>query len=667
MNYSETVRNFQERFRTASGDDNVAHTKVLDLVKNLKTEGKGCLTGSEEAMERADEIYRSFRIPDEDDKKAEERKEPIRIVYPITYAQIQASLSSMTSILHRIPFFPLEGRGPDFVRPARLMEIELQYQLDQSMWLLYFNQWLLDMFRFGFGKINTTYERQMAYIRQKRMISIFGLFDIPMGTEDRPVISQEGANFSIDDPFNTMFDPLVSIGDIQKGRFIFMQERMSKNELRLKADELEDGQPRYINVEGLPNLPTPSDVGDAGSSIRSRNFRGVIHGTSVEGGEEVLLDHCYVKLVPSDYGLSDLDRMQIWCLTMANESRIIRAAPSKFEHGLFPTSVIEYSPDLHSTINPGLAETVDGLQDTINWLINSRMANVRRVINDRYFICEDAVNADDIEQKRTYVRIKKEYARQGIDKFFRQVPMNDVTSSHWADAANIYQHLQRVTGQSDNDMGIQLPTKRSATEVANIAQLGTSRDKYLAGLLFVQGIRSLGMQMLANTQQFMQADRFFKVTASMAVSLGLPPEIIKQGYLQVSPEELRGQYTISMIDPSTVSDKAAQASALQELLTGAMQVPQLIQLLGLDLPRLVTNILQLRGVTNTSDLMSPPLPDSPEKMAAIMSLLQRPVQAQVMGEEKVMDQVQRGNLVPQPVGAEAFGGMMGGGANGGHV
>src|SRR6185295_8287318 len=42
----------------------------------------------------------------------------------------------------------------------------------------------------------------------------------------------------------------------------------------------------------------------------------------------------------------------------------------------------EILPDPHETLNPGMVEQMDGLQRVINWLYNSRIDNIRRMLNN---------------------------------------------------------------------------------------------------------------------------------------------------------------------------------------------------------------------------------------------------------------------------------------------
>src|SRR3989304_6078780 len=117
--------------------------------EDLGCELKVLAKGRESVPSSSSFTLGNFVTPDEEDKKAAERGEPIKIIYPVTYAQIQTTLSALMSVYGRRPFFELEGRGPESYRASKLMELELQYQLDQIGSSLTWYLWFQDMLKYG--------------------------------------------------------------------------------------------------------------------------------------------------------------------------------------------------------------------------------------------------------------------------------------------------------------------------------------------------------------------------------------------------------------------------------------------------------------------------------------------------------------------------------------
>jgi hypothetical protein len=331
---------------------------------------------------------------------------------------------------------------------------------------------------------------------------------------------------------------------------------------------------------------------------------------------------------------------------MANEARIIRAEPSRYAHGQFPKAVIEFSPDLRNTTNDGMAQTIDGLQDITNWLLNTHMESVRQTVDNHFIVDPDGIEIKDIEERRRFWRLKRGKGSQGVDRFIKQLSTQDVTQGHVSMADQTLQFIQRTTGISDNWMGMQLPTTRSATEVQSINKLGSQRLKLLTTNIFEQGIRPLGSQMIKNTQTWMESERYYKVTGGLAQALQMPPEAVND-FLKASPSDLQGMFNISMIDSSTPSDRIATASLLKEVMTMVVQNPATVPMLGINVQQVMRQMLMNFGIKNISDYLANPA--EMQRMAAMAAATApggRGIQAQPMQDDLVRKQVEKGNAVP---------------------
>lgn len=665
MNFNETVLNAKQSLAVSEGGQSPNHSKLLQLVKQLKTKGSDSVADRRADFDAADINYKSYRAPDDDDTKAKESGEPIKIYYPITFAQTLTMKSTLMAILMRDPFFELMARRPDFVLPAKLVELDLQYQLDRNNFYMTLDQCLLDMAKYGFASIGVGFEQTKSWVRTyptgvMRMIT--NMLGIDAST-DKEIVSYEGSVLLPNDPYNFMWDTEVSIGDLQRGQFVFTRQYyMSQNELTRRTNPSETfPQGEFFNVDRIPELgrqTSDTTTPRGGLAKELAPFR-----NPVKGANYVLVDECYVKLVPNQYGLSDLGQEQMWKIVMANECRIIQAEPSRFEHGKFPVTVFEYAPDLRSPTNDGLIKTIEGMQEWINWLLNSHQDNVRRVITNQAIFDPQYIPAKELESKATYIPLLRSMHGRSIGEVFQQLKFDDVTQEHVKDATSIFQILQRVTGISDNLMGMQLPTQRSATEVLNMQRMGAGRLRYLAQTIFYQGLRPLAEMMIANTQQFCTQPRFMRLAGPKAMAMGIDPARVIQGFLSVSPEEIQGAFDVVPIDPLSPQDKNAMAGTLGEVLGMIMQSgPMGIALTGAHPSQFLNQILSLRGIVDTQDFISPPTQDQRARLLALLMGSQgggkgdaaaasrrngdNAVSAQVKPDEEIARQVAAGNLVP---------------------
>jgi hypothetical protein len=195
-------------------------------------------------------------------------------------------------------------------------------------------------------------------------------------------------------------------------------------------------------------------------------------------------------------------------------------------------------------------------------------------------------------------------------------------------------------------MGLQLPTGRTATEVATLSKSSAGRLRMLALSLFFQTVRPLGEQMIQNVQSQMEAERFIKVTGDLARQMGIPAELIQEQYVRIDPSALQGSYSISMIDPNTPTDKMFLGNILKDVLVGVTQNPQFAAVAGVNPSALVNTMLMMFGVPNISDIVAPV--DSAEMkamLAQVQGIAGRGVQATVMDPNQIQQQVQAGNLI----------------------
>jgi len=621
--FDSVVDDARSRFAFSEGNLPPQHQKLLGFLKRLRRAGEEAIKDRLADMEKADQMYQAYRPADEEDIKASERKEPIKIIYPITYAQCQTGVAQLLSIFVKNPFFELDSRGPRLYKNSKLMELELQYELEQDRYILKLYQAFLDTMRYGFAKLN------IGYVKHRSKVPPVGLLDtILQMVLPSETIVYEGAEILNENPKEVIFDPNFSVGDFQRGSFVFSRQRVTYNELRSSG--------LYFNLEEIPVLQE--------TGIESVLGRPTFPQKTVKGGDIVILDTCYVKLVPKEYELSPSDSVEIWKFCIANESRIILLEPLRHYHGKFPSVIMEYSPDLFRVTNDGLAQTINGLQDHLNWLLNSHMQSVRKTINNMAIVDPDIIEIEDLEKRRNYIRVKR--GKGGLlERAWRQISFADVTQAHVRDAQTMMEFIQRTTSVSDNTMGVQMPTMRTATEVATIQRQGNVRMRTLAQLIFEQALRPLGEQMIQNVQQFMEGERFLKVTGDLAMQLGINPAALEDGLLRVRRSDLQGFFSFKMIDPSTIHDKMAIASALKELLIASSQRPEFVPVMGINPKAVLQRILMLQGVQGISDLMTPETPPIDSTILSAMAA-GRPIKAEVLPEEKVANMLAKGDIIP---------------------
>ena len=93
------------------------------------------------------------------------------------------------------------------------------------------------------------------------------------------------------------------------------------------------------------------------------------------------------------------------------------------------------------------------LQSVVGWFINSRIQSVSRTIDNWLVADPSGIDLATIENRSRVILLKKAAARLGVERFVKQLTVQDNTTGHINDAQMLMQFLQTVTGVNENAMG----------------------------------------------------------------------------------------------------------------------------------------------------------------------------------------------------------------------
>lgn len=623
--------------------DQPLHNTIRQLVRSRMDFSLRYMNSRFSKWDEVDEIFRAFRSEDEDDASSKEKHGVVKIVVPYTFATHQTMSTFLLAVLAgEKPTLRVEGRGPEDVKPARGMEIVLDWQYEHNVGYLKFHHWFSDGLRYGVGILNNSWDRQYATIRESftepRTLTLLGRKITIGGTKqqhERLATVFEGNIFDVVDPRLFRPDPRVPLHRIQQGEFCGHVALVPHHAL-VKGQKAGD----FFNVELIPRTVTEQGVGRSqaeGTADRER----LIRADRPQWGEQPMGDaksRGFVKaevlvaeIIPRDYDLSNYDMPQKWLFTLANDSVVIQAEPFKSGHGKYPYLVVETYPDGHTTQNPGVVEVVQGLQDHLSWLFNSRMANVRKVINNFLVIDPSRINTKDVVEgfssAGTVARLlQRAYGTNPRDAV-HQVVVSDVTSGHLGDAKVVIDLIQRVTAATDNLMGLELEARRTATEVQAIQRLAASRMKMMASLFSAQGVAPLTAMMAMNTQEFLSEKQWFRVLGSFARQMG------DKAAIEVGPDELQGSFDYPVAPGVLPTDRIQLAEVWREIFKTVATSEILMQVF--DIIPIFREAAQLSGAKNIEEFV---------RQGGGMPQ----VGMEVRPDEEVASGVARGNLVPLP-------------------
>lgn len=538
----------------------------------------------------------------------------ISIVIPYVYAVVA---TTVTYLLHtfcgRKPMFQVGGYKDESILAGQKMEQVLQYQADHTRMILKLYRWFMDGETYGLGVLRTQWQDKKAkrtIWKKQPQRSIFGM---TLGAEKlvpsrtvRTVYS--GNQVDTIDPFMFFPDPRVPMTEVNKrGEFVFWRSYIGKHDAKKREF---DGEFHWVDAvtAGMPRNE------DGSSSSRALRTGGEADpGTTVLEGrvkDFYQVDEGTVEIVPAELGLGESKRPEKWLFTIFNKQVIVRAEPFDADHDMHPVAVTEPYEMGYGFGNLSLVDYTSPLQDTMSFLVNSRVSNVKTAVNNMLVVDPSMVEMADLRRgsnEGLLIRLKRAAFGQDVRTAISQLQIMDVTAGHMKDLQALLQFGAFLTAISENLMGVQdSGGRKTATEVRTSGEAAGSRLAAHARLISAQGIIDLTEQMSVNTQQYLNEDFYIKIVGAEG----------KQVPLRVSPEELNGDFHYPVSDGTLPLDRVALLDVWKEIFMGVAQDPQLRQMYSLgDIFEFMAELGGARNIQQFKIKVSPPGVD-PAALAA---------------------------------------------------
>jgi hypothetical protein len=602
--------NFIAEFNTEETTE--LHKKVLNHCKSLVDMSRRYMRTYHETWDHNDDVYQCRRTVDKDDADAANRKEPVKMVVPLTFAQVQTFIAFCVSLFtQREHVFELVGTGEEDHKAAKLAEALIQRDLTVNIFEAKLNQFLLDIARFGLGVFKTAWvhetELEVQEVEAPSPTNAIGqqLFAQPEPMMiEQEVTSYLGNRIVNVSPYCFFPDVRLPLSRFQEGEFCASEETYDMVTL---YDWAAQGM-----ITGMQWLkPFKADVGSESDRVRTHLTRALEQtdaNAAVVGGEQktlgtVILTEVQLTLIPKrfvlgegdevTYPLGESERPEKWLVWIANDQRVINFEKLNTGHSQYTYDIGEFTPDIHKLVSATLCDYIDMLQDVASWLINTHVTNVRKVVGDRMVVDPAGVNMEDVKERRPVIRLAKDAQRQGgIDKYVKQLDMMDVTSKHMDDSSQIHGLVQVTTGISDNALGQYFTGRRTATESRNANTGAAARLKLTALLLFKTALEPMARKMVANHKRGLDVETFVRVAGEMSELQTY------QQFVAITRKDLKGSYDFEVFDGTLPSERNTQAQALEEFMIALMGNPQVVMLLGFDPVKIGEEWLTLRGIRN---------------------------------------------------------------------
>lgn len=613
------------------------HSHIRDMVMEYAFFSSREMSSRHEAWNRIDKTLTAYIPLDDEERgvKDEDSRKPVSIVFPNSYAVLETLLSYFTGAFFQDPIFRYVGTGPDDVIGAVLLEKVIEQQCYMNKVALNIHTQARDAFCYGFGVSTPTWIEERGRKRIKRQVP--GIFNIFTKTEYEVLEDQvlfEGNALNNIDPYKYLPDTNVPIHMPQDGEFVGWIE--SDNYMDMLGEERKSND--VFNVRYLKELLGRRSSIYSGDTS-ARNIRSGVSnpGEGIENSQSKAITkvNMFVKLIPKDEGLGDGKYPEVWFFQICQDEIVTQAFPLNLDHNRIPISVMAPDYDGYSNTPISRIEMLYGMQEVLDFMFNSHVANVRKAINDTIIYDPYQVNSADFKTSEPgkHIRLRRPAWGRGVKDVVQQLAVTDVTRGNVVDSNFLVQAMNRIGATDENLQGSLRqggPDRLTGMEYQGTRAGGISRIEHIVKVMGMQGMQDIGFMFAAHNKQFMSEDVFIQVYGDWKEVLLNEYKFnrlkINRGRIAVSPRNVDVFNNIKIRDGSVPGGNFSNHWIQLFQILGSN--PQLAQ--EFDVVRIFKHIARNLGAKNINEFV---------KSGGNIN-------ADVQSDQQIQDQVQKGNIIP---------------------
>ncbi len=579
------------------------HNFVLDAVRRRKDFSLDKMRERHNQWRKNDEAFLAYMPEKDADAKRRVKREAgdpqfTTIYVPYDYAVLMSAHTYWTSVfLSRSPIFQYGAYSENPQSASIAIESVIDYQVNRGRILPPLYIWLLDVGKYGLGVVGTYWADEKVVVN--REVEVPDTFmDVDLGTTHREmrrvaIPGYKGSRVYNVRPYDFLPDPRVTILNYQDGEFCGRLCDTGWNEITKRA-----AQGTYFNVDVLrAQYQAQNSSREWPSSQVTRPFGPGenLYLDKMDMGSTELLEMT-IELIPRDWGLDESSFPEKWLFVVANDSVVIHAQPLGLIHNRFPFEILELEPDGYAMFKRSMLDIVKPMNDIMTWLVNTHFYNTRKSLNDMFVVDPSRVVMKDVlsPEPGKIIRLREEMYGQDVRTAITQFPTSNVTQAHMGDSQLVANMIQRVSGVNDSIMGmVQSGGRKTATEVRTSSSFGINRLKTNAEYFSATGFSGLSQLLLMQTQQLMDVALKVRIAGDSWKAPGAAQT------LQVSPQDIQGQYDFIPVDGTLPIDRFAQVNMWTQLLQQMAQVPQVIT--QYDIGQIFGWVAQLGGLKNINN------------------------------------------------------------------
>lgn len=520
---------------------------------------------------------------------------PVSITFPYAFATLWTVVTYMVhTFTGRKPMFQVAASKSESVQSAKNMETVLQWNADATRMVSSLMQYFVDGELYGVAVVRCLWKQKFS--KRSRWKSLEGVEKWLASALNKPVQERvretalvfEGNEVVNVDPYMFFPDPNVPMNKVNKeGEFVFWRTYTGKHTL-LEAQAA--GQIKYVD-RASGQMPINQTTGD---SARGRGFGGDSNPglrTNNPGlANSYQVDQGSVVIIPAELGLGESKSPEKWLFTILNKDQIVQMEPLDLEHDMHPVAVTEPNTMGYGFGQMSLIDYIGPIQDTLSWLLNSHMHNVRSTINNSFIVNPAMVEMQDLRTPNPdgkIIRLKAAAMGMDVRQAVQQLAVTDVTANHMNDLGTFMKTGDAASGVSDNMRGIQDGGgRKTATEVRTSSEAGASRLASKAIAYSSQGLVDLTEQMSVNLQANMSAPVFLSIVGEEG----------RDAPIEIKPDSVVGDFYYPTHDGTLPIDRVAMVDVWKEIMLAVAQDPELRKKFSLD--KIFEFTAKLGGATN---------------------------------------------------------------------
>ena len=525
---------------------------AFDDAKNTRTE-------AEDRWHKYYKMYRSFvgkRAPG--DWRS-------RVWIPLSFYVVETIVPRLVA---QLPKLTVEPVGPEDVEGGKQMEYTLDYVTQQSDLYLELVKAFRSALMYGTGILKTCYEEKYAVAIQQAMIpetvdQPTGQLDIdgnpqstatptgqlvpdPAGGMTRQkILKYAGPAAEAVDIFNFFVSPEAE--DIDSASYVVHRVYRTRQHLERMAQQGHYHLPPDIDWD---SLSSGDDLNPHQERLGNVGLDGSSHPHSAKGTKLIELREFWTDDV---------------VFTVAGGKVLVRAEKNPYGHAEKPFVRIVDHMIQQEFWGIGELEPLEGIQDTINSLWNSRIDTLKLIMNKMFAVSADYLeNENDLKiRPGGVIRLREGVP---IDQAIKAIDLGDVTDDAYQEAAEMERLSEKVSGVSAYQMGTDSPAlNRTATGVALISEQGNTRFAHKVRISELTGLRRLARHFGSILQQFMPEGFYVRLQGPGGQYL----------FQTIDPQSVAGAFDYNIEAESasqTESIRRDQAMSLFQLLVSMPEV-----------------------------------------------------------------------------------------------